>query len=281
MDIQPEKKKFIDIKAIFYSKNPHLARFTPTFFFNYLKRIVHEDFMNDFLIRHEGKQNLEFIEAVIDEFNVTVETIGDKNLPKKGRFIFAANHPLGGFDGMVLIKLLARHYGGIKYLVNDILMNMFTIKDFFIPVNAFGGQGAKTVKQIEDAFNSDLQILTCPSGCVSRKIKGQVMDLPWQKSFILKAVKHERDIVPVHFSGQNTNFFYNISNFRKFFGIKTNIEMLYLADETIKHKNKHLTVRFGKPIPWQTFDNRRKPLEWAKWVKEQTYALNGINSVPF
>ena len=110
MNIQPEEKKFIDVKAIFYNKNPRLARFVPKFIFKYLKHIVHEDFMNDFLIRHEGKKNIDFLEAVINEFNVSIETIGDENLQDSGRFIFAANHPIGGFDGMVLIKVLARKY---------------------------------------------------------------------------------------------------------------------------------------------------------------------------
>jgi putative hemolysin len=137
------------------------------------------------------------------------------------------------------------------------------------------------VKQIDEAYNSEMQILTCPAGLVSRKINGQVMDLAWQKSFIQKAVKHQRDIIPVHFSGRNTNFFYNLSNFRKFLGIKATIEMMYLADETVKHQNKHLVVRFGKPIAWQTFDDSKKPIEWAKWVKEKVYALDGVTSVPF
>lgn len=281
MSDQSEKPKRIDVKAIFFSKNPQLARWMPGFIFKYLKRIVHEDFMNGFLDRHGEKKNIEFIEAVIHEFNVTIEVTGRENLPKEGRYIFASNHPLGGFDGMCLMKILSEHYDNIKYLVNDILMNLTNINELFIPINKHGSQGALAVKQIEDAYNSDIQILTCPSGYVSRKFNGQVMDLPWQKSFIQKAVKHQRDIIPVHFSGQNTNFFYNLSNFRKFFGIKVNIEMLYLADETIKHKNKHLIVRFGKPIPWQTFDNSKKPMEWAKWVKDQSYALAGITSVPF
>jgi hypothetical protein len=281
MNHPAETKKHLDVKAIFYNKNPRLARWIPNFVYNYLKRIVHEDFMNGILTRHGDKKNLEFLEALIEDFKVTIETVGEENLPKEGRYIFACNHPLGGFDGIVLMKLLAKRYGKIKYLVNDILMNLVNIKELFIPINKHGSQGVLAVKQIDEAYISDVQILTCPSGFVSRKFNGQVMDLPWQKSFIQKAVKHQRDIIPVHFSGQNTNFFYNLANFRKFFGIKLNIEMLYLADETVKHQNKHLEVRFGKPIPWQTFDNSKKPIEWAKWVKDQAYALAGVYSVPF
>jgi hypothetical protein len=269
-----------DVKEIFYSKNPRLARWIPTFVFNYLKRIVHQDFFNDFIIRCGEKRNIEFIEACIKEFDVTIKTVGEEKLPENGRFIFAANHPLGGFDALVLIKILSYHYNKVKYLVNDILMNLYNINELFIPLNKHGSLAVNAVKQLDEAFISDTQILTFPSGFVSRKINGQIMDLPWQKNFILKAIKHKRDIIPVHFSGRNTNFFYALANIRKFLGIKANIEMLYLADETVKHSHKSLTVHFGTPISWQTFDNSRKPMEWAKWVKEQVYALDGVHIVP-
>ena len=78
--------------------------------------------------------------------------------------------------------------------------------------------------------------------------------MQWHKSFITKAIQHKRDIVPAYFSGRNSNFFYNLSNFRKFIGLKANIEMLYLADEMFRQKDKEIRLVFGKTIPWQTFD---------------------------
>jgi 1-acyl-sn-glycerol-3-phosphate acyltransferase len=279
LDQQKRIKRF-DVKEIFQSKNPGLAGWIPGFVYNYLKRIVHQDFFNDFIFKHGEKRNLEFVEACIKEFDVTIHTVGENQLPAEGKYIFAANHPLGGFDALVLIKILSHHYTKVRYLVNDILMNLYNINELFIPINKHGSLAAASVKQLEDAFSSDAQILTFPSGFVSRKINKKIMDLPWQKSFILKAIKHQRDIIPVHFSGSNTNFFYNLAKVRKLLGIKANIEMLYLADETVKHSHKHLTVRFGNPISWKTFDKSRKPMEWAKWVKEKVYALDGIYSVP-
>ena len=81
---------------------------------------------------------------------------------------------------------------------------------------------------IEEAYASDCQILYFPAGLCSRKKRGIIKDLIWHKSFITKAVMHKRDIVPAFFSGRNSDFFYNLSNFRNFLGIKANIEMLYL-----------------------------------------------------
>jgi 1-acyl-sn-glycerol-3-phosphate acyltransferase len=270
----------VDVKQVFYSKNPKLARFIPNFVFSYLKRIVHEKDINCFLAEHGHKRNLDFIEAVIDDFNVKINVQGSEFIPKEGRFIFVANHPLGGFDGMVLMKIISEHFTDFRFLVNDILMNLKNIQDLFIPINKHGRLAVEAASQIDEAFKSDIQILTFPSGYVSRKIKGRVMDLPWQKSFITKAVKFHRDIIPVHFSGRNTNFFYRLANIRKFLGIKSNIEMLYLVDETYHHRNENLIIKFGKPFSWKTFDSSKKPIEWAKWVKEQVYALDGVYNIP-
>ena len=270
----------VNVKQVFYRKNPRLARLIPGFVFRYLKRIVHENDINTFLAQHGNKRNLEFIAAVIEDFNVTINLEGEENIPKTGRFVFAANHPLGGFDGMVLMKIISGYFHEFRFLVNDILMNIKNIRDLFIPINKHGPLAYQAAADMEKAFESDIQILTFPSGLVSRKIKGHVMDLPWKKSFISKAVKYQRDVVPVHFSGHCSNFFYNLAKIRKFLGVKSNIEMLYLADETYKHRNEHLTVKFGKPIPWKTFNGTKRPIEWAKWVKEKVYALDGVSNVP-
>jgi putative hemolysin len=110
----------------------------------------------------------------------------------------------------------------------------------------------------------------------SRKKKGVICDLQWQKSFITKAIQHKRDIIPVYFSGRNSDFFYNLSNIRKTLGIKANIEMLYLADEMFRQKGKEIDLVFGKPVSWQIFDKTRQPVEWAAWVKEQSYSLESM-----
>ena len=99
------------------------------------------------------------------------------------------------------------------------------------------------------------------------------MDFEWKKHFIAKAIEYQRDVVPVHISGRNSNFFYNLANFRTFMGIKWNLEMFFLADETFKHKNQTFTVTFGKPIPWQTFDKSKSLSAWAEEVKQKVYEL--------
>jgi len=275
------KPVFLDLKEIFRQKNPRLAPYIPGFVYSYLNRVLHLPEINEFLSVHGNITGLDFTEEVIKDFNISVTLRGEENLPESGRFIFASNHPLGGFDGMVLLTLLGRKYKEIRSISNDILMSFENLKPLFVPINKHGSMTHESVRIFEDVMDSNMQILTFPSGLVSRKIKGQIRDPEWQKSFISKAVQHKRDVVPVHVSGRCTNFFYRLSNFRKFLGIKTNIEMFYLADETYRHRNEHITITFGQPVSYTTFDKSKRPGAWAKSMQNYVYSLGEGNTKPF
>ncbi|MBN1158884.1 MAG: 1-acyl-sn-glycerol-3-phosphate acyltransferase [Bacteroidales bacterium] len=277
-NIQPVRE--INVRRVFAEKNARLAKIIPGFMFRYLEKVVHQKDINDFLAVHGEKTGIEFVRAAIEDFNVTVHVKGEENIPGEGRYIFAANHPWGGFDGLVLMELMSRYYSEFRYLVNDILMNITNLHSIFIPVNKHGKQASEAARELDATYRSSAQIVTFPSGFVSRFIKGRIMDLEWKKNFITKSVQYKRDVVPVYFSGSNSKFFYRLYRLRKLFGIKANLEMFYLVDETYKHRNKSITVTFGKPIPSATFDRSRTPKEWAKWVKEQVYALGGVTDIP-
>jgi len=279
-NISKNRIKPVNIRNIFYSKNPSLARLLPGFVFRYLEKIAHQKDINEFLEKHGEKMGLDFVRAAIHDFNVNVIIKGEENLPARGRFIFASNHPLGGFDGILLMDVLSRYYKDFKFLSNDLLMNILNLHPIFIPINKHGKQAMEAAARLDEAFISDTHIVTFPAGLVSRRVKGQIMDLVWHKNFITKAVHYRRDIIPVHFTGRNSNFFYILYKIRSFLGIKANLEMFYLVDETYKHRNDTLTVTFGKPISYTTFDRSKTHLEWAKWVKEQVYALGGVTHVP-
>lgn len=270
----------VDVREAFFRKNPGVARLIPGFIYWYIKRIVHQNEMNDFLKVHGKKTGIEFINAVIEDFNVRIIVKSEDNIPKNGRFQFVANHPLGGFDGMILMHIISRYFKNIKFLVNDILMNILNIDELFVPVNTFGRQSVEYAERIDNEYSSNAQILNFPAGICSRKIKGRIIDLEWKKSFISKSIQHKRDIVPVHFEGRNSNFFYNLSNIRKALGIKTNIELFFLADEMYKQKNKTVSIKFGKPISIKTFDKSKNYQEWAKYVKDEVYALGDVYNVP-
>jgi putative hemolysin len=275
MEVTPDinNSQEIDVEKVLYSKNPALRKVVPRFIVNYLKRIVHQDDLNVFLRKWGHLKNAELIEAGLRHFEIKFRISGTENLPETGRYIFVSNHPLGGLDGLVFIYELSKFYSDIKFPVNDILTSIENLSGIFLPVNKHGLQGKDAARKIEEAYASESQILYFPAGLCSRKKRGVIKDLQWHKSFISKAIQHKRDIVPAYFSGRNSNFFYNLSNIRKSLGIKVNIEMLYLADEMFRQKDKEIRLVFGKPIPWETFDKTKSALEWAEWVKSKSYDL--------
>lgn len=264
----------IDIDAILAAKAGKKARFVPRFLVSYLKKIVHQDEVNEFLRINHDKRDLAFIEEFMKYFNNSFDIKGLENLPDDGRFTFVSNHPLGAQDGLGLAYILGCKYEGrIKLLVNDLLMNIPHISSFWVPINKTGKQARNFPQQVNAAFESDNNIVMFPAGICSRKRGGVIRDLEWKKTFITKSIQTQRDIIPIHFEGQNSEFFYRLANINKMLGLKFNIAMLYLSDEMFKNRNKTFKVTIGKPIPWQTFDNSKKPAEWAQYVKELVYTL--------
>lgn len=265
----------IDIDKILRDKASKYYNKIPKFVINYLKRTLHQEDINGILERNKDVEGVEFMRALVEkEFNLKLQARGEDDIPESGRFTFASNHPLGGLDGICLSAFLGeKYFGKIKYLVNDVLYYLDPLKPIFVPINKYGAQAKDSAKAINEAYASDHQIITFPAGLCSRKIKGEIRDLEWMKNFIIKSVAYERDVIPVHFEGRNSNFFYNFANIRKASGIKFNIELIFLPDEMYKNTHQTFTITFGKPIPWQTFDKSKTPSAWAQYVKEMVYAL--------
>lgn len=267
----------IDIDEIVRGKTGAKARFVPRFVLSWLKRIIHQDEVNEFILGEGDKQGMPWLDDCMEYLGTTLNVKGLENLPddSDGRlFTFVSNHPLGGPDGVALGHLLGHRYGGrIKYLVNDLLMNLHGLAPFFVPINKTGKQSRDFPRLVEAAFGSPNHIIMFPAGLCSRRINGQIHDLPWQKTFITKSVETQRDIVPIRFDGRNSDFFYRIANVGKRLGLKFNIAMLYLVDELYKNRGKTFDVTIGKPIPYSTFDKSRKPQEWAAYVEDIVYKL--------
>jgi len=263
----------INIREVFKKKNPKIAKMIPGFLYRYIERIVHQKEINQGIPIFGDKLGLEFVKTVLDYFQANIHIVGKENIPKEGRYIFVSNHPLGGLDGLVFAHVIGQIHPNLQFLVNDILMNLENLDPIFIPVNKHGRQSVEYVRKIEEAYQSEAQILNFPAGLCSRKIKGKITDLEWKKSFIKKSIQHKRDIIPVHIDGKNSNFFYNLSNFRTTLGIKTNIEMFYLVDEMFQQKNKDITITVGEKIPYTTFNSSYNPQQWANKVKSHIYKL--------
>ena len=269
-------KKTIDIDKILRQKMGAKAKFVPGLLVRWLKHIVHEDEVNAYLWESRDKTGVDWLEECVKYLDMTLEVEGKENLPdpNDGRlYTFVSNHPLGGEDGVALGAIIGRHYNGrFRYLVNDLLMNLPGLAPVCIPINKTGNQSRNFPAMVETGFQSDNHMLMFPAGICSRKHDGVISDIPWKKTFLSKSVEYQRDVVPIHFSGHNSNFFYRLANFSDKH-LKFNLAMLFLVDEMYKNVHKTFKVIIGKPIPWQTFDKSRSAVEWAQYVRDKVYAL--------
>jgi putative hemolysin len=262
----------IDLRQVIASKNPSLLTILPGFVIRLVERIVHVRGLNRAFRVLRGKTGIDFITSALDYFGVTVVTRGEHNLPQARRALVVANHPLGGMDGMALMQSVSKQLGDTRAPVNDLLMNLPQLQSVLVPVNRHGSN-VGNIGRFEDAFSSGTAMVHFPAGLCSRQRAGRIRDLTWQKSFIVRARRYERDIVPVHIDGRNSRFFYNLARLRRWSGIKFNFEMIFLVDEMFKQRDRTLTLTFGAPIRWESLDKSRTDWEWARQLRRHVYRL--------
>ncbi len=263
----------INLEQVIADKNPTLARWLPRFVIAYLKRIVHQDDINRILHSYAQLPPVEFIRASLQDLRIGYHAVGIERLDPHGRYLFAANHPFGGMDGLMLLDELDRYFASGRIIVNDLLMNVKPLAPLFVPINKHGRQNSTYARLMHEALEGPEQIATFPAGLCSRRHHGKVCDLDWKPSFIKNAIASHRAVVPVYFEGHLSNFFYNLANLRTTLGIKANIEMLYLVDELFKQQGSHFRIVFGDPIPWQEIAAHGSPRDWCLQVRQRVYAL--------
>lgn len=262
----------IDVEKVISAKSPSLAKRIPKFIIRYLKKIIHQDEINDMLSKFGDTTGVEFAENVVRYLNVTYIPHNLDRLDPHARYMFASNHPLGGFDGMILASIIGQQYNNdVRVVVNDLLMHLKPLEPIFVPVNKFGKMSRDYADKINSTYSSNSQILNFPAGLCSRLIKGKVADLQWKPNFLKKAIEYQRDIVPIYFAGRNSMAFYRLAKIRKLLKIKFNIEMLYLPNELFKQKNRTFDVYFGNPIPIETFTKEKTLVQWTDYIRTKVY----------
>lgn len=274
--INPESisPKHIDIQKVLANKNVKL----PNWMVGFVERLLHLDEVNSVIYRHRYKFGLDFVHAFLEgnegsDLNVSLDVVGGDNIPQQGFPIIAGNHPLGGPDGLALMGAIGRYRHDIKFPVNDFLLYLPGPAPLFVPVDKVHRNTAN-VNALEQAFAGENTLLFFPAGLCSRKQKdGSIRDLDWKPTFVKKALKYHRDVVPFFFDARNRSRFYNLARLREKLGIKFNFEMALLPAEMFAQRGKRLRLVVGEPIAWQTFDSRHTPKEWAELVKQHCYRL--------
>jgi len=283
--METQENNLIDLRKIFTAKVPKLMKWMPEWLFRKIQKLLHEADINEILTKYGHLKGVDFINALIADFNLELELKGVDNLMSSDRILVASNHPLGGLDGIALIGVVGNHRGKTLTPVNDFLMFVKPLEPIFIPVNKVGSATANREENIQlfnETFAGDATICYFPFGLCSRKTDdGKIQDLDWKKTFVTKSRAYQRDIVPVHIEGRNSNFFYNLARWRKKLKIKVNIEMAFLVNEFFNQRNKKLTISFGKPIPYSTFDRRFTDAQWAEKLRTFSYQLGNDTDLIF
>ena len=276
-----EEIKFVDVDKIISERAPKLKKWLPSFIFSWLKKKLHEDDINHIMNRIKDYYGLEYNSKALELLGVKIETVNEHHVPTSGGIIIASNHPLGGLDGMSLVKAVGDMRTDTKFVVNDVLKNLKNYGDVFIGVNKISTTSAKSLRIMENHLMTNDAVIFFPSGLVSRKIDGRIIDLPWRKGFVTQAIDHKRDIVPVYIEGENSKFFYRFANLRRMLGIKANFEMLFLPDEMFRQKGRIVRIHFGKPFSYKVLDDRFSHKKWAENIKNYVYSAHFMKGVSF
>ena len=258
---------------------PKLLKKLPRFAVNFFKRRIHQDEINDCIMKAEHYCGAGFFDEALKYVDITYKVRGIENLDMEKKYVFACNHPLGGPEALIIGSLLRQIYGdGFKVPSNQLLMNMKPLKEFFVPVNVISSKQSRNLGlKIAEMFSSDMQVLVFPAGLCARKIKGKVTEMPWKKMFVTQSRKYEKDIVPLHISGFNSKRFFFFSWLSRILKLKFNLGMIFLVDELFNKKGQEFVITIGKPISYTTLDKSKTDLEWAAEIKNKVEELSKDN----
>ena len=269
----------IDINKIL---GPKLLKKLPRFAVNFLKKRIHQDQINEIIMKAEPYHGVGFFDEALKYVGISYRIRGEENLVPGKRYLFVCNHPLGGPEALIIGSVFKRLYGeGFKVPVNHILANLKPLNEFFVPVKVYSSRQSRELGgQIAEMFQSDSQVLVFPAGLCARKIKGKVTEMPWKKMFVTQARKYERDVVPMHISGFNSKRFFFFTKLSMFLKLKFNIGMLFLVDELFNKKGEEFVITIGKPVSYTTFDKSKNDIQWAAEMKDCVEKLSEGNGCP-
>ena len=277
--------KVIDVELALQEKIPDIYKKIPGVLIRLMEKVIRQADMNRMIHESSHLNGIPLVDWVLDQFGVNIVVKGKKLIPKKGMYIYPANHPIGGLDGLAIVSVVEKIHPLIKFVANDLLRVIKGFDSISLYIARFGQINRRNAILINKTLASEAQLLVQPAGTVSKRNPVKIRDLAWNKFFIHKAIQYKRDVIPVHVQARNSRLFYNIASFRKIFRIKSNLEMFLLPREMFNKSGKTITITFGIPIAYKTFDDSRTHLEWAQKVREYVYVLgsekfSSANTIP-
>lgn len=236
-----------------------------------LSGIVKVKRINTFLAEHNGLDGSAFIDALFEEidFSYSVSSKDRDKIPSEGKVVIVSNHPLGGLDGLALLKLVLEVRSDVKIVVNDILLQIENLKSFFLPYNLFEkGIQKENITAIDKALKEENAVIFFPAGEVSRLTLNGLHDNVWTRGALHFAEKSTAPILPVFLGGKNSLLFYVVSALSK------RLSMFLLPRELFKQKGKTVPIKIGDLIPVRImFAGLLKGKTLIKTLKKHVYLI--------
>lgn len=233
--------------------------------------------LNEIYDRFGDKKGIEFIDAVFEHLHVEFNYFEDelKRIPAEGPFITVSNHPLGGIDGLVLLKLISLVRPDFKVMANFLLKKIEPLSEQFFAVNPFEGRkeaynSAGGIKEAVRHIKDGKGLGIFPAGEVSAYKFGErkVIDREWQEGAIKLIDKMDVPVVPIYFKAKNSPLFYILSS------LSSTLQTAKLPSELLTQRNKQILVRIGKPVDPKEKKEYTSTSELANLLRERTYRLS-------
>ena len=249
--------------------------FLGTFLGWILMQLLRITTINKIYNRNKEKKDLQFLNSLMDEFQITFEIPKEdlKRIPKEGSFITISNHPLGGVDGILLLKLLIEHRPDFKIIANFLLHRIAPLKPYVMPVNPFENHkdAKSSIAGIKNALlhlQKGHPLGIFPAGEVSTYKDGKLMvDKPWEEGAVKLIKNAEVPVIPIYFHAKNSRFFYFLSK------ISDTLRTAKLPSELLSQKDRTIKVRIGKPIAVRDQKQYQDINAFYEYIRKKSYML--------
>lgn len=252
--------------------------FLGTFIGWILMKVTKISSINSFYDKHKHLEEVAFLDAILDYYEIKFEVPEEdfKRLPKDGAYITISNHPLGGVDGILLLKLLLQHRSDFKIMANFLLNRIEPIAPYIMAVNPF--ENRKDAKSSISGFKSAMLHLNeghplgiFPAGEVSTYKDGKlIVDKPWEEAALKLIRKAEVPVIPIYFHAKNSRLFYRLSKINDVF------RTAKLPSEITTQRNRPIKVRIGQPISVKLQKEQETLEDFTELLRKKTYILSKV-----
>jgi putative hemolysin len=247
-----------------------------------LMKVLKISTINRIYNRNKHLSDLDFLNALLNDFQIKFDIPEEdlKRLPKDGAYVTISNHPLGGIDGILLLKLMLEERKDFKIIANFILHRIEPLIPYIMPVNPF--ENRKDVRSSVVGFKNALTHLKeghplgiFPAGEVSTYRDGKLLvDRPWEAAAMKLVKKAEVPVVPIYFHAKNSPLFYRLSK------ISDTLRTAKLPSELLTQKHRVIRVRIGRPISVKEQQQQQTLEEFSNFIRKKTYMLSNVFERP-